>query len=159
MNRAFAFHPVTFIFCFLAIILLYSRNHRINGENQDTPATSADTHGHVQRVLRQSQEEIVFLENVGQIKDTKGLRNPDILFLTRSEGVDMYITRTGITYVFRNEVSNADKPLQSFNWKLADAQTNQNFYRLDMEFMGMNKDVSIKKELTVDNKYHYFTPE
>jgi PKD repeat protein len=49
------------------------------------------------------------------------------------------MTNSGLSYVFRNAESG--------------------YYRLDMEFVGMNKDITIKKELAVEQQYHYYTPE
>jgi|GEM_PF-2873992 len=53
---------------------------------------------------------MVFIESLGQIKDTKGEKRPDILFHMRSQGVDMCMTNSGITHVFRVEyaISNHD---------------------------------------------------
>ncbi len=49
------------------------------------------------------------------------------------------MTNSGISYVFRNAESG--------------------YYRLDMEFVGMNKNINIKKELAVEQQYNYYTPE
>ena len=106
----------------------------------------------MQSIMKNSEKDIVFIENLGQIRDTKGNRRPDILFLTRSQGVDMYITSSGLTYVFRrNEGDMNDRE------KASDMKSS--YYRLDMEFVGMNKNINVTKEPAVKQKFNYFTPE
>ena len=104
----------------------------------------------MQSVMQNSEKDIVFIENIGQIRDTKGKKRPDVLFLTRSQGVDMYITSKGITYVFRKtEGDTKDKT----------KDVKSSLYRLDMEFVGMNKNFNVKKELVVEQQFNYYTPE
>ena len=105
----------------------------------------------LQNVIQNSEKDIVFIENLGQIRDSRprrGNKRPEVLFLTRSQGVDMYITSSGITYVF----SKSEGDPKADNLKT-------NLYRLDMEFIGMNKNIKIKKELAVEQQFNYFTPE
>ena len=106
----------------------------------------------MQSVIRNSENDIVFIENLGQIRDTKGKRRPDVLFLTRSQSVDMYITRTGLTYVFRKIEG---------DYKAEDKakEVKTSYYRLDMEFDGMNKNFKVKKELAVEQQFNYYMPE
>ena len=106
----------------------------------------------IQSIMQNSEKDIVFIENLGQIRDTKGNRRPDILFLTRSNGVDMYITNSGITYVFRKIEGDISDIGRQENRK-------SSYYRLDMEFAGMNQNISVKKELAVEQKFNYYIPE
>ena len=141
MNRTTAFFSVTFAVVLFAILSLDTTYDRHNGVYSfKAPSVSTlNTKEYSQSILQNSEKDIVFIENLGQIKDTKGEKRPDILFLTRSQGVDMYMTNLGITYVFRNAESSC--------------------YRLDMEFVGMNKNINIKKELAVEQQFNYYTPE
>ena len=141
MNKTPAFLSVTIAVVLLAVLSLDATYDRHYGEHLlKSPSVSAlNAQENAQSLLQNSEKDIVFIENLGQIKDTKGEKRPDILFLTRSEGVDMYMTNSGISYVFRNEESG--------------------HCRLDMEFVGMNKNISIKKELAIEQQYHYYTPE
>ena len=127
MKRAPAFLSVTFAVVLFAILSLDATYDRHNGEYSfKAPSVSTlNTQEYSQSILQNSEKDIVFIENLGQIKDTRGEKRSDILFLTRSQGVDMYMTNSGISYVFRNVESG--------------------YYRLDMEFVGMNKDINIKK--------------
>ncbi|MCD4725053.1 MAG: hypothetical protein K8R63_09455, partial [Bacteroidales bacterium] len=141
MKRTPVFLSVTFAAVLFAILSLDATYDRHNGEHlfKAPSVSSLNTQERAQSILQDSEKDIVFIENLGQIKDTKGEKRPDILFLTRSKGVDMYMTNSGISYVFRNVESG--------------------YYRLDMEFVGMNNNISIKKELAVDQQFHYYTPE
>jgi len=99
-------------------------------------------------IVRNSETDIIFIENLGQIRDTKGNARPDILFHTRSQGIDIYLTRSGISYVFRvNEGNFEDQDFKS------------RYYRLDMDFEGMNKNIGVKKEIAVQQRFNYYTPE
>ncbi|MFC1732463.1 SBBP repeat-containing protein [candidate division KSB1 bacterium] len=140
MKRTTTFFSVTFAVILFAVLSLDATYDRHNGEHLlKAPSVSTlNTQEYAQRFLQNSEKDIVFIENLGQITDTRGEKRPDILFLTRSEGVDMYMTNSGISYVFRHAESG---------------------YRMDMEFVGMNKDITIKKELAVDQQFHYYTPE
>ncbi len=44
-----------------------------------------------------------FLENVGQLRNTNGEAATNVLFKAEAPGLDVYITTTGITYVFLEE--------------------------------------------------------
>jgi len=143
----------------LAVFLLDTANAQLNTENLfKAPFISAgNSQQSPNSIMQNSEKDIVFIENLGQIRDSKGKKRPDILFLTRSQGVDMYITNSGITYVFRKtegdvresgaiRKDNVEKPKTSY-------------YRLDMEFVGMNKIIKIKKELAVEQQFNHYTPE
>ena len=113
--------------------------------------SAANPQQSMQSIMQNSEKDIVFIENLGQIRDIKGKKRPDVLFLTRSQGVDMYITSSGITYVFRKTGSNVRES--------ASRQVKTSYCRLDMEFIGMNKNIEIKKELAVEQQFNYYTPE
>ena len=145
----------TLIFTFLVSTLIVNISFaQLNTENfLKAPFISAtNTQQSMQSIMQNSEKEIVFIENLGQIRDSKGKKRPDVLFLTRSQGVDMYITSTGITYVFRKtegDIKDRDN--------VKDVKTS--LYRLDMEFVGINKNIKIKKELAVEQQFNYYTPE
>ena len=141
MNKTPAFFLVTFTVVLLAFLVLIKTYNRNSPEYLfEAPLVStSNVHESSHSLLQGSEKDIVFIENLGQIKDTKGEKRPDILFFARFEGVDMYMTKSGISYVFRNAGSGC--------------------YRLDMEFAGMNKDITIKREHSVDQKYNYYTAE
>ncbi|MCK4819172.1 hypothetical protein KA005_25595 [bacterium] len=147
MNKTHTFFLVTFAVVLFAILSLDATYDRHNGEHLfKAPSVSAsNTQEYAQSILQNSEKDIVFIENLGQIKDTKGEKRPDILFLTRSQGVDMYMTNSGITYVFRKIESDVDDQFQDALSKNAEIQSTSSYYRLDMEFVGMNKNINYKE--------------
>ena len=123
---------------------------KLNEENTFRAPFINSTHSllNSKNVIQNSEQDIIFIENIGQIRDLKGKKKTDVLFFTRSQGVDMYITKTGITYVFRKVEGDAK-----------DKNKKSRCYRLDMEFAGMNKIFNIKKELAIEQQFNYYTPE
>ena len=111
----------------------------------------------MQNFMQGSEKDIIFIENLGQIRDSEGEERPDVLFLTRSQGVDMYITSSGITYVFRK----TEGDIQEFEDMRKDEveEPKTSLYRLDMEFVGINENINIEKELAVEQQFNYYTPE
>lgn len=119
--------------------------------------SETNTRHNMQGVMQNSEKDIVFIENIGQITDSEGNDRPDILFHTRSQGVDMYITDKGISYVFTKTVGDVGKVMDLTNENVEQPKTI--FCRLDMELVGMNKDFIVKKERAVEQQFNYFTPE
>ena len=154
MKNTSTVYLVAFAVTLFVVSSFNSANAQLSSENLfKAPFISAgNSQQSMQSVMQNSEKDIVFIENLGQIIDSKGKKRPDVLFLTRSQGVDMYITNSGITYVFRkNEGDIKDKD------KITDIKTS--LYRLDMEFVGMNKNIKIRKELAVEQQFNYYTPE
>jgi len=98
--------------------------------------------------LKNSSQDFILIENIGQIRDALGNEMPNVLFHTRSQGVDMYVTNNGISYVFRTKSGISD-----------DAEAGINCYRLDMKLLGSKKNVVIKKEFPINQQLNYYTPE
>ena len=118
---------------------------KLNEENTFRAPFINSTHSllNSKNVIQNSEQDIIFIENIAQIRDLKGKKKTDVLFFTRSQGVDMYITKTGITYVFRKVEGDAK-----------DKNKKSRCYRLDMEFAGMNKIFNIKKELAIEQQFN-----
>jgi hypothetical protein len=57
------------------------------------------------------QQPLLFIENLGQVKNHKGVTADDILFTARNAGAQLYITATGIHYQF----TRAEKQKQHIN--------------------------------------------
>ena len=141
------------------IFMLNTANAQLNIDNTlKAPFISVgNSKQNIQSLMQNSEKDIVFIENLGQIRDTKGNKRPDVLFLTRSQGVDMYITSTGITYVFRKTKGDVRESATMRKDKVEEPKTS--LYRLDMEFVGVNKNLNVKKEFAVEQKFNYYTPE
>ena len=148
MKKTTTFRIVTYAVILVVVFLFDTANAQHSTERMfKAPFLSAlNMQYNSKRIIKNAERDIVFIENLGQIRDIKGNEKPDILFLTRSQGVDMYITGSGISYVFRKTTGY----LKSDNLKT-------NFYRLDMEFVGMNKNFQIKKEFVTDQRFNYYT--
>jgi hypothetical protein len=153
-----AFLSVSFTVVLLAFLALEATYDWFSGSHNDLSDPMSDAQIHAQDLLQNSNKEIFFIENLGQIKDTEGEERPDILFHTRSEGVDMYIRKSGVTYVFRTDGSTVDEPLLSSLSKSETSRIGSKLYRLDMEFDGMNDDIILRKELNVEQKFNYYAP-
>ncbi|HET6990449.1 MAG TPA: SBBP repeat-containing protein, partial [Bacteroidia bacterium] len=86
------------------------------------------------------QTEIGFVENKGQLADHKGNLLPDVLFQSSGTGPQIYITTSGLTYIFHQHTSVvADKD---------EKNTPVNWSKIEMQFQG----TSIRKEnIVVEN--------
>ena len=126
--------------------------------------SETDTHLSIQSVMQKSGKEILFVENIGQIRDSNQAEAPAVLFLTRSHDVDMYITSSGLTYVFHSNPVQAGMADKTARHRVATAMgtlepPQTRYCRLDMEFVGMNENCVVKKERVVSRQYNYYTPE
>ena len=90
-----------------------------------------------------AQSAIGFEENKGQLADHKGNPNPDIFFKLNAGGMDMYITTSGITYIFTKttKISAGNIGKEKFN-NNEEAPVKIQRSRVDMNLSG----ASIKKE-------------
>lgn len=68
----------------------------------------------------QASSQVAFLENRGQIRDTRGALRPDILYTASANGATIFLRASGFSYVFRRPAAGGDSAL---------------LYRMDMEFV------------------------
>jgi hypothetical protein len=116
---------------------------------------------------------INFIPNKGQIVDMKQLPTPDILFKAQGKGTDIYIRKTGISYV----LSNMDEVMYQVSEQLEkleragriDKQTEQKkkqellgkktikLHRIDVDFEGGDPNVQVQAFDQVEgyNNYYY----
>lgn len=86
----------TFLFfIFLPVLLANSNNSRAN-IFQNHHSNNSASHF----IKKNPKTSIGFIENKGQIIDENGNTTPNILFKTSCNGIDMYITTSGISYIF-----------------------------------------------------------
>ncbi|MEI8203255.1 MAG: hypothetical protein WCH34_09605 [Bacteroidota bacterium] len=106
-----------------------------------------------------------FIENKGQFLNTEGKLAEEVLFKTSCEGLDIYITTKGLSYVFiklgekENETKNEGN-ISSFE-KDVEEYKNLKLYRLDMNLVGANIDKSNiinTNEESRQGEYDYFYP-
>ena len=148
---------VSFTVILLVILSLMTTKNQIDGTRGDLTGPMNNMQEYAQDLLQKSNSDILFIENLGQIKDTEGEARPEILFFTRSEGVDVYLTKSGMTYVFRKNDIPSEKEAVSYNTQMKNWQGEHSYYRMDMAFEGMNEDITIRKEMAVQQKYNYYT--
>ena len=110
-------------------------------------------------------KDIIFIPNKGQIVDTDGNLSPDILFKATLNGVDLYLTNKGMSFVFykyedkpqnlaagRKEIkeelhSFRDEPLKDKTVKI---------YRMDLDIVGMNPNVKTLNEEQTEEYFNYY---
>ena len=103
-----------------------------------------------------------FLENRGQMIDMDGRPVPDILFLQESAGLNLYITKTGLTYLFlqveekdeKEEKHNAAMPRSSGPEKEKECVK---WERVDMTLAGadIRPENIIKEEVSADFSQYF----
>jgi hypothetical protein len=82
----------------------------------------------------QKGEEPVFTENMGQVLDEGGKPVTDVLAKASVDGLDIYITRTGITYVLLQYVE--DKEAKPHPVYINEHKCKINFSRIDVALAG-----------------------
>ncbi|MBI2271759.1 MAG: SBBP repeat-containing protein [Bacteroidetes bacterium] len=114
-----------------------------------------------------------FTPNKGQILDTDGNLCPDILYKGDGDGADIYLRKTGISYVY----SNMSKVMQKADEQIEELEHAENIdrislqqkkdellqnkmitvHRVDMDFIDCNKNmVTFNEELSEGYTNHYY---
>jgi len=105
---------------------------------------------------------MTFIPNEGQITDMGGHLRPDVLYKGGGGGADVYLRKTGISYVYSNinevnkkvnlEVKNLEMPgklkgigLYEKKEKLKDEESCK-LHRVDMDFAGCNSNITTINE-------------
>lgn len=91
-----------------------------------------------------------FIQNIGQVVDQNGIKNPDVLFLLNTPGLKVQLKKDGFSYDFYSKKSpekrksiptqNAAFPYESSTFE----PSTYNFHRLDVTFLNSNEDIVIK---------------
>jgi len=104
-----------------------------------------------------------FLENKGQMADVQGKPAVDLFFKTSSNGVDLYVTGKGLSYVF-NKIEKLEIPglndknnAHRCSNKDGDEHLKISYCRADMELVGakINKE-NILRELECEDRNDYY---
>jgi len=99
-----------------------------------------------------------FIENRGQIVDSDGNLASGVLFKFQSSGVDVYLTKSGIDYVYTRITS--DKEDESIHTLDTFSIQNVNYtyetYRTDLTLKNANENAEIIKEFPLKNYYNYY---
>ncbi len=135
----------------------------------DAEVMLTSTGTHVAGSFLNNSQRIRFTENRGQIVDTDGNLRPDILYTADADGVRLYFTSQGVSYVFtrvedeKQQISEATG-MSPDDYRFDQPETSRNIiaYRMDMELVGSNSDVRIRAERELygyDNFYYAHCPD
>jgi hypothetical protein len=95
-----------------------------------------------------------FLENKGQMRDMKEQPVPNVLFKAEAPGVDLYVTTSGLTWLFFEPVETDEQ-----TEKEDDETRPLRYERVDMELVGAAIDFSrILKSESQEGHFSYFYP-
>lgn len=115
-----------------------------------------------------------FMPNKGQIADCYGNQCPDVLYKGEGGVAEVYLRKTGISYVHSNmnelmhEAEERDEELEEVNkgsqLSLVEkkGESEQKYHlkvhRVDMDFVGCNKSVTITNENPMEGVNNYYYP-
>ncbi len=115
--------------------------------------------------LRQPSS-VLFTKNNGQIVDTDGHLRPEILYKAESNGVELYFTRTGVSYVFSRLEGDARQLGRCHSHDGDDHDHNHDhhaaerprlhLYRMDLELVGANAEATVLAEDAADEYLNYY---
>ncbi len=114
--------------------------------------------------------EIRFEENLGQVIDIRGARRSDILFTAMSNGVRVFLRKSGISYVFHRSVTDAGRRLPELGFPAdnsifsagvaaSDALHRPDSiagYRMDMELIGSNPEPVVERSMRTDDHANFY---
>lgn len=100
-----------------------------------------------------------FLENKGQMMDMQRKPVPNVLYEASSRGMDVYVTTSGLSYVFvklEKHKKNNSSPVQ-FKFKQNDDSITETYCRADMQLVGADiRKENIIKEDESENRTDYY---
>lgn len=106
-------------------------------------------HSAVGKVAKAKQP-LLFMENKGQVVDSKGSQHPEILFLAKSANMSLFLNKNGITYTFSKTITpegfDMQKAIEQKNSFAELAKLKTVITSLNMELVGANPLAEIVKE-------------
>ena len=117
-------------------------------------------------LIKSTAKDIIFIPNKGQIIDTEGKLRPDILYKAELNGVDLYLTNKGMSFVFY-KYENAPQNFAAGNKEMdrihdpfrEDPVRDRKIkmYRMDLNIVGMNQNVkTLNEEQTTEYINYYY---
>jgi len=116
---------------------------------QSTPVAETPTPKQ-QKMLQ--QQPLLFIENLGQVKNHQGVKADDVLFTARNAGAQLYITATGIHYQF-TKAENKKQNLNADNLRHAASKTET--HRFTVSLQGSNPKPQVVTEKQSDYTESY----
>ncbi len=97
-----------------------------------------------------------FTENKGQIVDQNYDARPDVLFGGQSNGLAFHLRKNGISYQLNriDKWKEEDVPTTKEKSKVIEQQT---IYRIDINWLNVNSNAVIRKELPLDGRFNFYT--
>jgi gliding motility-associated-like protein len=107
-----------------------------------------------------------FLENAGQMMDMEGNPVPFVLFKVEVNGMNMYVTEKGLTYVFlkieeheKEREREKEGKKEKLGMKMEEENIEIKWERIDVELKGASiKKENIEKEGASSTNFNYFYP-
>lgn len=125
------------IFCFLFIAQTFLSQNRI------------------EKGINQTKTTITFTENKGQVSDQFYKPRPDVLYSGVANNFVFHLKTNGISYQL-NRVDAWSKKNTLAKYKEEKLVEKATIYRLDIDWIGANKNVSIEKEEAIDGYNNYY---
>ncbi len=104
------------LFLFFLTFLTYSLQDSFAQNSLIEPSTSPLQNAN--KLI--NNQSVIFTENNGQFKDMDGNSIPFVLFKLEAPQVDLFITETGLTYLFKEEKELDIEKETSFKWERVD---------------------------------------
>ncbi len=101
------------------------------------------------------QTGISFTENKGQVCDQNFKPRPDVLFSGSADGMVYHLTNTGISYQLSKIESWRETTEEKTKTKLK-APDVTSIYRIDVKWMGINKEAKIEKGNSLEGESNYY---
>lgn len=126
-------YSLLFFFLFIGIVTL-------SGQNESAP------------------QQLVFVENKGQIIDMNNNVRPDILFTAENNGAKIFMRRTGFSIVmlFEKNESQKDNIQQLISGNSKNKDENIKGHRLDLDFENCNTGIEVVKEKRTQGYFNYY---
>lgn len=107
-----------------------------------------------------TQGQLYFIENKGQIKDQFSNPRKDIQFVLQGQGISVFVSKGQLQYQFQNKKPNAgSKRSQPLDAHFpAPGSNTYDMYRLDVVLTGANKNAEVVAEEPQAYYEHYYLP-
>lgn len=117
-------------------------------------------------LIKSASKDILFIPNKGQIIDTEGKLRPDILYKAALNGIDLYLTNKGMSFVFYKyedapkNLAAGDKESEEMHIPFKDYPVRERkvkMYRMDLDIIGMNTNFkTLNEEQTIEYFNYYY---
>nr|MBC8490051.1 SBBP repeat-containing protein [Bacteroidota bacterium] len=115
-------------------------------------------------LIKSASKDVIFIPNIGQIIDTEGKLRPDILYKAELNGVDLYLTNKGMSFVFYkyedlpNNLAAGNKEMDRIHDPFKDDMKEKKvkMYRMDLDIVGMNQNFKTVNEEQTTEYFNYY---